>query len=68
MRKVSIGQGDDYTTGCLLDFAYFERNYRLIAADLSKQKALDANPRAIQQIIFTGEASDNIVVYYILEQ
>ena len=32
-------QGDDYTTGCLLDFAYFERNYRLIAADLSKQKA-----------------------------
>ena len=53
MRKVSIGQGDDYTTGCLLDFAYFEKNYRLIAADLSTQKALDADPRAIQQIIFT---------------
>ena len=57
-----------YTTGCLLDFAYFERNYRLIAADLSKQKALDADPRAIQQIIFTGKATENIVVYYILEQ
>ena len=68
VRKVSIGQGDDYTTGCLLDFAYFEKNYRLIAADLSKQKALDADPRAIQQIIFTGKASENIVVYYILEQ
>ena len=54
VRKISTGQGDDYTTGCLLDFAYFEKNYRLIAADLSKQKALDAESRAIQQIIFTG--------------
>ena len=62
------GQGDDYTTGCLLDFAYFEKNYRLIAADLSKQKALDADPRAIQQTIFTGKASANVMVYYILEQ
>ena len=55
IRKISTGQGDDYTTGCLLDFAYFEKNYRLIAADLSKQKALDADSRAIQQIIFTGK-------------
>ena len=47
VRKISTGQGDDYTTGCLLDFAYFEKNYRLIAADLSKQKALDADSRAI---------------------
>ena len=35
IRKISTGQGDDYTTGCLLDFAYFEKNYRLLAADLS---------------------------------
>ena len=47
MRKISTGQGDDYTTGCILDFAYFEKSYRLIAADLSKQKALDADSRAI---------------------
>ena len=45
--NVSRGQGDDYTTGCLLDFAYFKNSYRLIAADLSKQKALDADSRAI---------------------
>ena len=57
VRKISTGQGDDYTTGCLLDFAYFENNYRLIAADLSKQKALDADSRAIEQIIFTGKAN-----------
>ena len=68
VRKVSTGQGDYYTTGCLLDYAYFKNNYRPIAADLSKQKALDADPRAIQQIIFTGKANRNIVVYYILKQ
>ena len=47
MRKIATGQGDDYTTGCLLDLSYFKKNYRLIAADLSKQKALDADPKAI---------------------
>ena len=73
IRKISTGQGDDYTTGCLLDFAYFENNYRLIAADLSKQKALDADSRAIQQIIFTGkikvtEANTRVIIYHILKQ
>ena len=45
-----------------------KKNYKLIAADLSKQKALDADPKAIQQIIFTGETDHQIRVYYILEQ
>ena len=39
VRKLSTGKGDDYTTGCLLHFAYFEINYRLITADLSKPKS-----------------------------
>ena len=73
IRKISTGQGDDYTPGCLLDLAYFEKKYRLIAADLSKQKALDADSRAIQQIIFTGKikatvANTRVIIYYILEQ
>ena len=69
VRKVSVGYGDDYTTGCLLDYAYFKDNYRLIAVDLSKQKALDADPKAIQQIIFTGKALNNLIrISYILEQ
>ena len=38
VRGVSAGQGDTYTTGCLLDFAYFEKNYRLTGVDLNKQK------------------------------
>ena len=60
IRKISTGQGDDYTTDCLLDFSYFEKNYRLTAADLSKQKALDAVSRAIQQIIFTGKTDNKL--------
>ena len=47
MRKISTGQGDDFTTVCLLDFAYFEKNYKLITVDLSEQKASDADPKAI---------------------
>ena len=54
VRKVSTGQGDDYTTGYLLDLSYFRDNCRLIAVDLSKQKALDADPRAMKQIVFEG--------------
>ena len=50
IRKIATGQGDDYTTGCLLDYSYFVDSYRMIAVDLSKQQALDADPRAIQQI------------------
>ena len=68
IRKVLKGQGDDYTTGCLLDFAYFEKNYRLSGADLSKQKALDADSRAIQQIIFTGKVDASAMIYYILKE
>ena len=44
------GQGVDYTTGCLLDYPNFENYYRMIAIDLSKKQALDANPKVIPQI------------------
>ena len=60
-------------TAYLLDFVYFEKECKLIAADLSKQKALDADSRAIQQIIFTGKikstvANTRVIIYYILEK
>ena len=48
--KIATGWGDDYTTGCLLDYAYFKKYYKMIAVDLSKQQALDADPKVIQQI------------------
>ena len=47
IRKIPIGKGDGYTTGCLLDYIYFKENYKMIAIDLSKQRELDADPRAI---------------------
>ena len=47
IRKISTGQGDDYKTGCLLDYIYFKKYCKMIAVDLSKQQALDADPKAI---------------------
>ena len=47
-----IGKGEDYTTGLLLDCNYFDKHYKLVAVDSSKQKELDGDPRAIQQIEF----------------
>ena len=48
IRKMSIGQRDDYTTGCLLDYNYFKKYYKIIAIDLSKQQELDSDPEAIK--------------------
>ena len=56
VREVSAGQCDNYTTGCLLDYAYFKDNCRLIAVDLSKQKAIDTDLRSIQPTAFQGVA------------
>ena len=50
IRKIATGQGDEYTTGCLLDYQYFKDYYNLIAIDLSKQQELDADSRAMQLI------------------
>ena len=54
IRKLATLQGDDYTTGFLLDYMYFKNYFKLIAVDLSKQQALDDDPKAIQQINFTA--------------
>ena len=69
IRKVATGQGDDYTTGCLLDYIYFKNYYKMIVVDLSKQ-ALDADPKAIQQINFTAnlDRAGNTRIYFILEE
>ena len=68
--KIVTGQADDYTTGCFLDYPYFMDTYKMIAVDLRKQQALDADPRAIQQIIFTAnpDRAGNTRAYFILEE
>ena len=70
IRKIATGQGDDYTTGCLLDYSYFKDHYKMIAIDLSKQQALDADPRAIQQINFTAnlDRAGNTTMFFIIEE
>ena len=70
IRKIATGQGDDYTTGCLLDYQYIKDTYKMIAIALSKQQALDADPRAIQQINFTAnlDRDSNTRIYFILEE
>ena len=70
IRKIATGQGDDNTTGCLLDYPYFKDTYKMIAVDLSKQQALDTDPRAIRQINFTAnlDRTGNTRVYFILEE
>ena len=68
LKKVMIGKGEDYTTGSLLDFDYFKKHYKLVAVDLSKQKELDADPRAIQQIEFKYMLETNSTIYWVLEK
>ena len=68
IRKVATGKGDNYATGCLLDYKYLKDFYKLVAIDLSKQKELDADPRAIQQIEFYGKLSANAFVLFVLEK
>ena len=68
IRKITTGKGDDYRTGRLLDYQYFKYHYQLIAVDLSKQKELHADLRAIQQIEFYGKLETNSQVCTVLEK
>ena len=70
IRKIATGQGDDYINGCLLDYPFFKETYKMIVIDLSKQQALDDDPRAIQQINFIAnlDRADNTKIYFIREK
>ena len=68
IRKNATGKADNYTTGCLLGYQYFKDHYQLIAVDLSKQKELDADPKANQQIEFYGKLRTNSEVRTVLEK
>ena len=70
IQKIVTGQRDDFTTGCLLDYNYFNKYYKVIVADLDKQQILDADPKAIHQINLTGnlarEGNSNIILSFII--
>ena len=70
IRKIITGQGDDYTAVFLLEYPYYKKNYKMIAVDLSKQEAVDANPRSMQQINFTAnlDRAGNTTMFFIAEE
>ena len=77
-RKIASDQGHDYTTGCLLDYNYFNEYYKMTAINLMKQQGHDADPNAIQQINFAGnlnrknnksqDINDNTAIFFIIEE
>ena len=68
IQKIATGQGDDYTTGCLLDYHYFKDYSEMIAIDSSKQPALEADLKAMQQISFTGNLENQSGIFSIIKE
>ena len=70
MRNISTGREDDYASGCFFDYTYFKSYYKMIAINLSKQQALDADLREIQQIDFTAnlDRAVNTTMFFILQE
>ena len=68
--KIAPGQGDDYRTGCLLDYLFFKEHYKMIAIDLSKQQALDADRKAIQQVNIHGnlDRDGSTTMFFVIEK
>ena len=68
IREIATGQADDYTTGCFLNYNYFKNYYNMMAIDVSKNKSLDADPNAIQQINFTGNLEKQSTIFFHFEE
>ena len=70
ITKITIGQGNDYTSDCLLDYSYLKESYKMVSVDPSRQQILDNDPRANQQIDFPANLDrvDNKKIYFILEE
>ena len=70
IRKIAAGQGDDYAAVCLLNCPHFKEHCKMIAIDLSKKQALDADPKAMEQINFSGNPDEpgNIAMFFIIEE
>ena len=68
IRKSAKGQGNDYSAGCLLDYNYLKKYYKMIAIDFSKQQTLYADPKSIQEINFTRNLENYAVIFFIIEK
>ena len=70
IRKISTGQGDEQTNGCLLDYSYFKDHYEMFPIDLSKEQTFNPDPRAFQQISFKAnlDRTENTTMFFITEE
>ena len=68
VRKIATGQWDDYTAGCFLEYNYFKNYYKMIAIELNKQQAIDADLKTIQQIDFTENWAEGGKIFFIIEE
>ena len=70
IQNITSGQGFDYTIGCLLGYPYLIKYYKLIAIDLRKQQACNANPKAKQQINFAGnlQRAEDAIMFFSIEE
>ena len=68
IQKIATGQGDDYTTGFLLDYTYFKNYYKVIATNVIKEEALDAYPKAIPEIVFIQNLENIATLFFIIEE
>ena len=67
-RKIATDQRDDYTTDCLRDYNYFKNYYKMIAIDLSKQQAFNADPKTMEQINFAANLQQQATIFFIVEE
>ena len=67
ISKIATGQGDNYTTGCLLDYNYSKNYCKMGSIDLHKQQAIDGDPKSIQQINFTGYLAQEVIMFLLLK-
>ena len=68
MKNYNCGQGDDYTTGCLLYHNYFKNYHKMIAIYLRKQQTPDADPKATRKHNFTGNLGGQATMFFIIEE
>ena len=70
IRKNQLGRGDDYKTGCLLDYSYFKEHYKLISIDKGKRQVFNADPKKIQEINFREnlENARNTTTFFIIKE
>ena len=70
IQQIETGSEDDYATGCLLDYNYFKKYYKMIAIDLSKQQALEGDPKAIQQffLLEIWIEQDKKTLFFVIEE